>query len=35
MNIRFEFPPRNRPVPVEPVYPPDFEPGEYEPDDDS
>jgi len=33
-RIRFETPPRNRPVPVEPVFPPDFEPGEYDPEDD-
>jgi hypothetical protein len=33
-RIRFEEPLRNRPVPVEPVFPPDFEPGEYDPEDE-
>jgi len=33
-RIRFEEPLRSRPVPVEPVFPPDYEPGEYDPEDE-
>ena len=32
--MRYDIPVKQRPVPVEPVFPPDYEPGEYDPEDE-